>query len=57
MLNFGFLEKGLGIVFPPHFVYDFQEKCFSCHIVLTHQILRSPLRLEILGNMCIATAY
>ena len=57
MLNFGFLEKGLGIVFPPHFVYDFQEKCFSCHIVLTHQILRSPLHLEILGNMCIATAY
>ena len=26
MLNFGFLEKGLGIVSPPHFVYDFSRK-------------------------------
>ena len=26
MLNFDFLEKGLGIVFPPHFVYDFSRK-------------------------------
>ena len=22
MLNFSFLEKGLGLVSPPHFVYD-----------------------------------
>ena len=26
MLNFSFLEKGLGIVSPPHFVYDFSRK-------------------------------
>ena len=26
MLNFDFLEKGLGIVSPPHFVYDFFKK-------------------------------
>ena len=26
MLNFGFLEKGLGIVSLPHFVYDFSRK-------------------------------
>ena len=30
MLNFVFLEKGLELVSPPHFVYDFQGKCFSC---------------------------
>ena len=28
MLNFGFLENKLGLVFPPHFVYDFTEKMF-----------------------------
>ena len=28
MLNFEFLEKGLGIVSPPHFVYDFSSKMF-----------------------------
>ena len=26
MLNFDFLEKGLGIVSPAHFVYDFSTK-------------------------------
>ena len=39
MLNFNFLEKDLGIVFPPHFVHGFQEKCFSYHVLLTDQIL------------------
>ena len=42
MLNVDFLEKGLGIFTPPHFVYDFmilQEKCFSCYILLNDQIL------------------
>ena len=38
MLSFEFLEKCLGIVSPPYFVYDFQEKCFSCYILLTDQI-------------------
>ena len=28
MLNFNFLEKGLGIVSPPYFVYDFSRKMF-----------------------------
>ena len=31
MLNFDFLEKGLGIVSPPHFDYDLWKKCFSCY--------------------------
>ena len=34
----------------------FQEKCFSCYILLTDQILL-PFRLEILGNICIAIIY
>ena len=38
MLKFDFLEKGLGIVFPPNFAYDFQEKCFSSYILLIDQI-------------------
>ena len=29
MLNFDFLEKRLGIVSPPHFVYDFFKKNVS----------------------------
>ena len=38
MLNFEFLEKSLELVSPPHFVYDFLEKYFSCHILVTDQI-------------------
>ena len=39
LLNFEFLEKGLGIVAPPHFVYDFSTKMFlSCYILLSDQI-------------------
>ena len=38
MLNFNFSEKGLGLVFPSHFMYGFQEKYFSCYILLTDQI-------------------
>ena len=49
MLIFHFLEKGLGIVSPPYFVYDFLRKMLFDFIVLTNQI---SLILEILGNMC-----
>ena len=45
MHNFNFLEKGLGLVFPPHFVYDFQKNVslatfylptkFHCLIIFT----------------------
>ena len=56
MLNFDFLDKGLGIVSPAHFVYDFSV---SCYILLTDQISvnRLLLLLEKLGNMCIAIVY
>ena len=38
MLNFNFSEKGLGLVSPPHFVYDFSRKMFPCYVLLTDQI-------------------
>ena len=39
MLNFDFLEKGLGIVSPLFFCMIFQERCFSSYTLLTDQIL------------------
>ena len=58
MLNFIFLEKGLGLVSSPHFVSDFSIKMF----LMLHSInwpdfiVWFPLLLEILGNMYIAIA-
>ena len=37
MLSFDFLKESLGLVFPSHFAYKFQEK-FFCYILLTDQI-------------------
>ena len=51
MLNFSFLEKGLGIVSPPHFVYDFLTKMFLMLYSSNWPIFWLPLLLEILGNM------
>ena len=39
MLNFDFLGKGMEIVSPSHFVYDFSKKNVSCYALLTDQIL------------------
>ena len=44
MPNFDFLEKDLGIVSPPHFVYDFQEKCLSSYNLVTDQFSLSGCR-------------
>ena len=55
MVNFNLLEKGLELVSPPHFEYDFSRKTF----LMLHSINWPdfidwlPLLLEILGNMCI----
>ena len=57
MLDFDFLEKGLGIVSPPYFENNFQEKLLSCYILLTDQISLPDclyLLLEILAYMFIA---
>ena len=56
MLNFDFLEKGLGIVSPPHFEYDFSTKMFLMlySINWSNLIARLSLLIKILGNMCIA---
>ena len=56
MLNFDFLQKGLGIVSPPYFMKDVSRKIF----LMLHSINWSnfidwlPLLLETLCNMCIA---
>ena len=56
MPNFGFLEKSLGIISLPHFVYDFSKKMFLMlySINWPNFIAWLPLLLEILVNMCIA---
>ena len=59
MLKFEFLDKGLGINSPAHFLYDFSTKIFLMlySINLTNFIVWLPVLLEILGNMCIANVY
>ena len=56
MLNFDFLEKGLGIVAPPYFVYNFSRKMFLMlySINWPNAIVWWPLLFEILDTMCIA---
>ena len=55
MLNFNFLNKGLGIVSPAHFVYHFSTKMFMLHSInWPNFIAWLCLLFEILGNMCIA---
>ena len=56
MLNFDFLEKGLGIVSPPHFVYDVSRKIFLMSYSINWPKFHVWLSLlfEILGNICIA---
>ena len=47
MLHFDFLEKGPGIVSPPHFIYDFSRKMF-------HSILYLLTKFHgLIANMCI----
>ena len=56
MLNFDFLDKGLGIVSPAHFVHDFSTQMFLMlySINWPNSIAWLSLLLEILVNMCIA---
>ena len=56
MLNFHFLDKGLGTISPAHFVYDFSTKILLMLYSINYPnfIARLPLLLEILDNMCIA---
>ena len=56
MLNSDFLDKGLRIVSPSHFVYDFSAKMYLIlySINWPNFIDWLSLLLQILGNMCIA---
>ena len=55
MLNFEFLEKGLGIDSSSHFMYDLSRKIFVmlCSINWLKFIFWFPLLLEIFNNMFI----
>ena len=52
MLNFNFSGKGLGIVSPAHFVYDFSRKMFLMLYSVTLPNFIVWLRYS--GNMCVA---
>ena len=53
MLNFDFLEKGLGIVSPPHFVYDFSRKMFlMLYSIWPNFIVWLPLFLRYIAVVC-----
>ena len=58
MLNFDILDKGLGMVSPAYFVYDFSMKMFLILYSINRPNFTAwfPLLLEILGNICIAIA-
>ena len=55
MLNFDFVEKGVGIVSTPHLVCDFSRKMFHLLYSINRPsfIVWLPLLLEILVNMLI----
>ena len=57
MHNFDFLEKGLGIVSPPYFVYDFSKIFVMLYSVVnwSYFIVWLDLVLKISVNMCIIT--
>ena len=56
MFNFDFLDEGLGIVSPAHFVYGFSSEMFLMLYSINRPnfIVCLPLLVEILGNMWIA---
>ena len=59
MLHFDFLDKGLGIVSPAHFEYDFSTEMFFMLYSINWPNFSAwlSLLLEILGNICIAIVY
>ena len=59
MLNIDFLEKGAGIVSPPHFVYDFSRKKFFMLYPVNwpNLIVSLPLLLKILGKVHVLIAW
>ena len=57
--QFLFSEKGLGLVFPPHFVFDLSRKMFRMlySINWLNFIVWLHLLLKILDNMCIVIVW
>ena len=59
MVNFNFPEKDLGLVSPPHFMYDFSRKIFLMlySVKWPTFIVWLPLLLEILDNITCCPVY
>ena len=57
MLNFNYLEKGLGIVSQPHFVNDFSRKMFLMLYCITEFHCLIAFTSQVLVNMCIVIVY
>ena len=43
MFNFDFIEKGVAIVFPPHFVYDFSREIEERLLMFSKVVDTKPL--------------
>ena len=53
ILNFNFAEKGLRLVTPPYFAYDFSRKMFlMLYSIHSPNFVWLPFLLKMLGNMC-----
>ena len=59
ILNFEFLDKGLGLVSPPHFVYTFSPKMYLklYSVNWPSFIVWLPFLLEILNDICTAIKF
>ena len=57
MLNFDFLEKGLGLVLPPDVVYVSRKMLLLYSVNSPNFIILLPLLLEILDNVCIVIVF
>ena len=54
MLNFQFLEKGLGLVSSTHFVYDFPRKMFLIlHFITEPNFISDCLYFSRYGARCV----
>ena len=54
-LNFDFLEKGLGIVSPPNFVYDFLRKMFAWLPLPLAILVNCVLQLQLIVNQIVTS--
>ena len=57
MPNSDFLGKGLGLIYPPDFLYDFFNISHVIYITWPNLIVWLSLFVELFSNRCIVFAY